>query len=189
MTPTPDRPAPESPRPKHFRRVMTPIVVVVAVLYFLIDALFLPVVHRCAEWLGRFRLFAGLAAWIASLGPYQTLALFLVPLIVLEPVKPVAVYLFARGQVTYGALVLVIGEVLKIAIVERLFHIGRDKLMTIAAFAWAYDFVKRRLDYLKALPAWQAVVRLGKRIKRPARRSWLRLRAGIRAMHAERHED
>ena len=29
-------------------------------------------------------------------------------------------------------------EVLKITIVERIFHIGRDKLMTVNAFAWAY---------------------------------------------------
>src|SRR5262249_49320328 len=104
-----------------------------------------------------------------------TLALFLVPLIILEPVKPVAAYLMASGRVRYGVAVLVIGEILKITIVERLFHIGRDKLMTIAAFARAYSFVTRWLAYLKSLPAWQATMRHVQAVKAAAHAMWQRL--------------
>ena len=50
-------------------------------------------------------------------------------------------YLVASGQFKLGMLVLVVGEILKITVVERIFHIGRDKLMTIKAFAWGYNFV------------------------------------------------
>ena len=50
-------------------------------------------------------------------------------------------------------------EVLKITIVERIFHIGRDKLMTVNAFAWAYNFVSWWLTWIQALPPWQAVKR------------------------------
>ena len=114
----------------------------------------------------------------------SAIVLFLVPLILLEPVKPVAAYLVATGHVVYGVTVLVIGEVLKITIVERLFHIGRDKLMMIPAFAWAYNFVVGWLAYLQALPAWQAVLRHVRPIKAAARRTWLRVRAQLHGLLA-----
>ena len=70
------------------KRVLVPVVAFVATLYFLIDALFLWFLRPIADWLGRLRILEGIRAWIQSLGPYPTLALFLVPLIILEPVKP-----------------------------------------------------------------------------------------------------
>lgn len=151
------------------RRVLTPVVAVVAILYFLIDALFLWFLRPITNWLGRLRLLEGVRDWIRSLGPYPTLALFLVPLIILEPVKPVALYLLGTGHVLAGTVVLVIGEFLKITLVERLFHLGKDKLMSIAAFAWGYGFVMRWLGYLQSLPPWQAVMRRYRLIKVRAR--------------------
>lgn len=89
--------------------------------------------------------------------PYPTLALFLVPLVLLEPIKPFSAYIIASGHIIFGVLVLGLGEVLKITIVERIFHIGRDKLMTIKAFAWIYNFASEWLTWLQALPPWQSV--------------------------------
>src|SRR4051812_38767537 len=57
-------------------------------------------------------------------------SLFAVPLIVLEPVKPVGLYLIASGNVIDGTVLIGVGEIAKITIVERIFHAGRDKLMT-----------------------------------------------------------
>jgi hypothetical protein len=82
-----------------------------------------------------------------------------VPLVLLEPVKPVGVYLMASGHPVQGVAIMAVGEVLKITIVERIFHIGRDKLMTIRVFAWAYTVIMGWLAWLRALPAWQAVLR------------------------------
>ncbi|HEX2652927.1 MAG TPA: hypothetical protein VHN11_04675 [Xanthobacteraceae bacterium] len=152
------------------RRVASPIIAVLALLYFLIDALFLSFIRPIAEKLAAWNIFYRMGAWIRSLGPYQTLALFLVPLIILEPVKPVAAYLFASGHFTNGFIVLVVGETLKITIVERLFHIGKDKLLTIPAFAWAYHLVVQWIEYLKSFSAWQAVMRQVHAIKLTARR-------------------
>jgi hypothetical protein len=57
-----------------------------------IDAAFLSAVRMIIRSLARalsgLRIFKALAAWLASLGPYPTLVLFLVPVIILEPVKP-----------------------------------------------------------------------------------------------------
>jgi hypothetical protein len=156
-------PARSVARPMTFRRaakgVLKPVVIVLATLYFVIDALFLMLVRPVANWIGRLAIFPRLRAWIQSLGPYPTLALFLIPLIILEPVKPVAAFLIGTGHYVFGTVVLVIGEILKITIVERLFHLGRDKLMTIKAFAWTYNYIMGWLAYLESLPPWQAVMR------------------------------
>jgi hypothetical protein len=77
----------------------------------------------------------------------------------LEPIKPVSAYLIASGHFMSGASALVLGEVLKILIVERVFHVGRPKLMKIQAFAWTYHFVVGWLAWLQALPPWQVVKR------------------------------
>jgi hypothetical protein len=163
-------------------RVFAPVAAVLAFLYFLIDALFLPPIRLLGRWLGGFSAFARLGEWIRTLGPYQTLALFLVPLIILEPVKPVAAYLAAKGHYTRSIAVLVVGEILKVTIVERLFHVGRPKLLTIPTFARIYDYVMAWYAWFEALPPWQAVLRRVRAIKAQARATWLRMRAWVRAV-------
>ena len=70
-----------------------------------------------------------------SLRPYPTLLLFIVPLIVLEPVKPVAALLVANTNAALGLSALVIAEILKLVFIERLFSVSRTKLMSIPAFS------------------------------------------------------
>jgi hypothetical protein len=144
-------------RPKKLKTIFKPLVIVVAALYLVIDALALSVLKPLLKKIAKLRLFAFIARWIASLSPYATLALFLIPLILLEPVKPLSAYLVASGQFKFGMFVLVVGEILKITIVERIFHIGRDKLLTIKAFAFVYDFVWGWLTWIQTLQSWQAV--------------------------------
>jgi len=103
------------------------------------------------RWIARVSEQLRITAWIRSLGPYSSLALFLVPLIVLEPVKPVSVYLMGSGHSTEGLLVLIIGEALKILFLERIFQITRPKLMSFRWFAWAYGKIQRVFAYLMAL--------------------------------------
>ena len=144
---------------RRVKRILGPVAAVAAVLYFLIDAVFFAIIRPIARAIGRLRLFEPLVAWLSRLGPYPTLALFLVPLVVLEPVKPVALYLIATSHMASGVLLIAVGEVLKITIVERLFHFSRDKLMSIRAFAWAYNWVMAGVSYFQAQPLWQAVSR------------------------------
>jgi len=70
------------------KSVFKPVVVVVAAVYFVIDALILAALRPLLKRILHLGLFQWIARWIESLSPYATLALFLVPLIVLEPVKP-----------------------------------------------------------------------------------------------------
>jgi len=173
------RPRPPVPR-RGAGRVFSPLVAILAFLYFLIDALFLPPIRLLGRWLGGFNIFARLGDWVRTLGPYQTLALFLVPLIILEPVKPVAAYLATKGHYTRSIAVLVVGEILKVTIVERLFHVGKPKLMTIRAFAWIYNYVMAWYAWFEALPPWQVVLLHVRALKTQARAAWLRVRAWFR---------
>jgi hypothetical protein len=155
---------------KRVRKALKPVVIAFAVLYFLIDALFFALIKPLGTWLSKFRIFARVGSWVRSLGPYSTLALFVIPFIVLEPIKPVGLYLIASGRVIDGTLVIGVGEVLKITIVERLFQVGRDKLMTIPAFARCYEFVMSWRAYLETLAVWQAMLRWVQAIKERAHR-------------------
>src|ERR1700712_58779 len=110
-------------------RIIKPLVVVLAAIWFLADAIFSTIAHPLARWIGEHWVLVRLRRWIRSLRPYPSLALFAVPLIILEPVKPVAAYLAATGSIELGLAVLVVGEILKLVLVERLFCLNRDKLM------------------------------------------------------------
>nr|WP_249812636.1 hypothetical protein [Bradyrhizobium sp. 141] len=110
-----------------------------------------------SRWIERHFVFERLRTWIRSLPPYGSLALFSVPVIILEPVKPVAAYLAATGQVLSGAMTFIVGELLKLVLVERLFHLTRDKLMRIPAFAWAYGKFAEVRAWIQATEAWRVV--------------------------------
>jgi hypothetical protein len=147
------------PRRIHVNRILKPSVVLLAAIYFLVDAVFMSVARPLANWIEKHWVLKRLRGWIASLRPYPTLALFAVPLIILEPVKPVAAYLAATDQVAWGMTVLVVGEILKLVLVERLFSISRDKLMSIPAFAWCYGKYRLAKDWLESTEVWQMVRR------------------------------
>jgi hypothetical protein len=142
-----------------------------AAIYFLVDAVFMIVARLFANWIPEHGIFGSLRAWIASLRPYPTLALFAVPLIVLEPVKPVAAYLAGTGHITTGMIVFVVGEIMKLVLVERLFSVSRHKLMLIPAFAWMYGKYLLAKERLESYEAWQAT-RLWRRIAQEAVRSF-----------------
>jgi hypothetical protein len=135
------------------------IVFIIAALYFALDAIFATIALPIARWLATQRIFARLHRWILSLGPYPTLVLFLVPLIVLEPIKPIAAYLAGTGHMMHGLLLLTVGEILKLILVERLFCVSRDKLLSIPAFAWAYGKYSAAKAWLTSLEAWQLALR------------------------------
>jgi hypothetical protein len=139
------------------RRILTPFIVVAAFLYFLLDLLFGVFLRPINRWLARLRIFEAIRKFIESLGPYATLSLFAVPWVLLEPAKLVGVFLLALGHHTQGTIVIVVGESLKILIVERIFQVGRPKLMMIPAFAWTYNYIIGWLTWLGSWPAWIAV--------------------------------
>jgi hypothetical protein len=142
---------------RRVNRFLKPVTYVLAATYFVVDVAFVSVAKPLSNWVAKHLALRKLAAWIRSLRPYPSLALFSVPVIILEPVKPVAAYLAATGQIVSSVLTLIVGEVLKLVLVERLFSLTRDKLMKIPAFAWAYGKFRQAKAWVEATDAWRAM--------------------------------
>jgi hypothetical protein len=84
--------------------------------------------------------------------------------------QPLGFYLIASGKVIDGSVLIGVGEVAKITIVERIFHAGRDKLMTIPAFAWCYEYAMSLRAYFETLAVWQVMLNAVRSLKERARR-------------------
>jgi len=138
------------------RRIGRAILYGLAAVYFVIDLVFLSFIRPL-----RRRLFGGgrLHDWVEGLNRYVALSLVLVPLAILEPVKPVAFYLTAKGHVFSGGTVLILGEIIKLTLVEQMIEITKPKLMSFHCFTWAYGHWAAVMDRLRSIEAWQAVRR------------------------------
>jgi len=148
-----------------FGEAVKPVLFVVAAIYIAVDELFSFATQPIVSWLARQDFAQRLHRWITSLPPYPALAFFLVPLIILEPVKPVAAYLAASGHFAAGAVLFVGGEVLKLVLVERLFLLNKRKLLSIAAFAWCYHYISALRGWLEATAVFRASRRIARRIE------------------------
>lgn len=147
------------------RRLWKVLAYVAAAIYFIADVLLLSLVRPIPRWLESNFPMPKVRAWIRTLPPYLCLALFSVPIIILEPVKMVAAYMAATGQLIWAAVTFVVGELLKLVIVERLFELTKTRLMKIPAFAWAYNHYARARAWVMETGAWKAVRFLGLSIR------------------------
>ena len=125
------------------------------IIYFIADFAFESVAVPLSRWMGQLQILQPLNAWIAGLRPYPALALFSVPVVILEPVKPVGAFLVSEGYIVEGALTICAGEILKITLVERLFRLTRDRLMQIPAFAFLYRRWIRFHDWVISSEIWR----------------------------------
>jgi hypothetical protein len=72
---------------------------------------------------------------IQQLGPYQSLALILLPILLVEPLKVAAVFVAGEGHWLAGTGILVAAYATSLVFVERLFKVVKPKLMTMNWFA------------------------------------------------------
>jgi hypothetical protein len=131
------------------------------------------------EWLRALAVLAGverieaqLVAFLARLGPYPTLAVFVVPAIAILPLKIAALALIAHGHVIGGLVVIFLAKTLALGVSAFLFDHCRDKLLTIDWFARFYALVLR-------VRAW------AHDLVEPAKKKVIALRDALRARLAE----
>ena len=107
---------------------------------------------------------------IRALPPYAALALFLLPTLLLLPVKLLALWLIGQGKVVAGTVVIVAAKIVGTAIVARLFALTQPALMQLAWFASVYrrwaGWKDALLARVRASWAW--------RTARAARHRWKR---------------
>jgi hypothetical protein len=167
------------------KRILKPLIWLFACVYFLVDAVLLPIATLISNWIGEHRMLCSLRRWIMSLRPYPTLLLFAIPVIVLEPVKPLALYWIGTGHVHVGVAAVIVAELLKLVLIERLFHISRDKLMSIPAFAWGYGKYRVAWEWAMSMEAWQRIRRFSRIAQYTVRRYVRELRASPRRLSSQ----
>jgi hypothetical protein len=72
---------------------------------------------------------------IQQLGPYQSLVLMLLPLLLVEPLKLVALVIVGKGHWLTGSGMLIGAYTASLLCVERLFRAVKPKLLLIKCFA------------------------------------------------------
>ncbi len=107
--------------------------------------------QRLLARLGRWPVLRQIEAAVVRLPPVLALALLLLPMGLLLPVKLAALWLMGQGQPWLGLLVILLAKLLGTALVARLFVLTRPALLRMPWFAALYA---RWLPWKEALLAW-----------------------------------
>jgi len=91
------------------------------------------------------------AAAIRHLPPAATLMVFLLPILVLLPVKIVGVWMLAHGSWLGAMATLAVAKVLSMGLMAFIFDVTRPKLLQLRWFRWLYDHVIVWLEKAHAL--------------------------------------
>jgi hypothetical protein len=131
---------------------------------------------RAMAWIARWPPFAWIERRIARLPPYAALAVFLLPTLLLLPVKLGALWLVGRGHAMLGLAVIVAAKVVGTALLAHLFHLTQPALMRLEWFARLYKrwsvWKAALLVRVRASWAWRA----GRAVKRRLARRFARWR-------------
>lgn len=135
---------------------------------------------QAVAWLARYAPVARIEAWIAALPPYPSLLVFALPSALLLPLKFVAMWLLANGQMVAATGLFIGAKVVSTALVARLFTLTQPSLMRIVWFARAYNWFIPWKDafFAKIRASW--IWRYGRMVKSRAkqltRHAWERIR-------------
>lgn len=165
------------------RRILRPFWVVIALLFLLEAWLWdhlAPVVARAVDLVPWGRLKDWIRRTIETLPPWAALAVFVVPFVVLLPLKFLEVYFLASRQWLAAGLVLVAAKLLGVGVTAFVFDATRDQLLQMAWFArlyawflwaraWAHAQIEPVRERLRALMWLMQPQRAGKFLRRVLR--------------------
>jgi hypothetical protein len=129
---------------------------------------------RLLGLLGRLPFVAWLERRISALPPVLALLVFLVPALMLLPVKVGALWLIGRGRALAGLVVIVVAKVAGTALVARLYMLTQPQLMRMPWFARAHARWIVWKEGVMAVVRQSAPWRLARTIKRRLQRWWRR---------------
>ena len=136
------------------RRLTRPLLILLA-LVFLFEAWLWRHLERIVGTVVAFIPLHAVKTWLATaiarLPPGATLLVFVIPFIVLLPLKFLAVWLIVQRQWFGAVMVLILAKLLGLGITAFIFEVTRPKLMQLGWFRWLYEWVLRWLDWAHAL--------------------------------------
>jgi len=156
------------------RRVLRGLLLVLAAVVLFIEEWGWRPLTACMAWLAKWPPLARLEAAIGRVSPRWALVLFLVPAVLLFPVKLLALWLIHQGRAALGLVVIVVAKIVGTALVGRLFMLTEPKLMQFAwfarALAWWRTTKARVKAIVRASAAWRGAQALRRRVRIVLRR-------------------
>ena len=142
------------------RRIVTPPLMLVAALVLFFEEWLWQGLKSAMAQLGRLPLLRRVELWITQLSPGPALALFLLPSLLILPVKLAAVWFMLHGRALTGLMVIVAAKVAGMALFSRIFVLCRPALLTVPRFRrfhdWLLNWSARLHAFMDSIPAWQA---------------------------------
>jgi hypothetical protein len=161
------------------RRLLRPLLILLA-LVFLLEAWLwehlAPIVAFVVARIPLKALKAKIATWIEGLSPAATLVVFVVPFILLLPLKFLEVWLLARHEWIGAIVTLVVAKLLGLGVTAFIFDVTKPKLLQLAWFAklyqrvlfwlaWAHELVEPFKRRLKSMLRMFAPRRAGRTLR------------------------
>jgi hypothetical protein len=138
------------------------------------------------DWLAKRPIWGLIERAIRRLPPWAALLVFLLPSVLLFPVKLLALWLVASGQKLAGVALILIAKVVGTAIVARLFTLTQPALLQLEWFArlyrWLVPWKDAWMDAIRVSWPW----RVGRVIKRRVKRATSEAIRAIRAWFVAR---
>src|SRR5437763_8228988 len=126
------------------RRALKPLWILLA-LVFLLEAWLWehlrPLVAAVVNVIAWDKLKARLAALVEKLPPWAVLIVFVVPFIVLLPLKFLEVYFIVHRQWVAAIFILVLAKLLGLGVAAFILVVSKPKLLQMAWFRWFYQLV------------------------------------------------
>ena len=126
------------------RRLLKPLWVLLAII-FLIEAWLWdhlePIVEKVVAWIPLRQLKQWLSVHIGALSPPMTLIVFIVPVILLFPLKLAGLWLLAHNYWISAVIVYAFAKFAGLGITAFIFDVTRQKLLQMSWFAWVYERV------------------------------------------------
>ncbi|WLI87959.1 hypothetical protein Q4S45_14555 [Massilia sp. R2A-15] len=165
-------------------RLLSPLVYLGA-LILLLEEWFWDLGLRLVRLIAGWPPLKALERHIVALPPYAALAAFVLPALLLLPVKIIALIAIASGHPISGIAVIVVAKIGGAALVARIYFLTRPTLLTLAWFErWHTRFIDIRdrwIARLKATDAYRRVSMLSALMRGAARTFFARLRPRVKS--------
>jgi hypothetical protein len=136
------------------RRLTRPFLIPVA-LVFLFEAWLWdhlrPIVAWIVGWIPWREFKARIAAAIERLPPAAALLVFLVPVIVLFPLKLLGLWMLAHGSWLGAMGTLLLAKIVSMGVTAFIFEVTRPKLLQLRWFLWLYQHIMAWLEWAHGL--------------------------------------
>jgi len=136
------------------RRLLRPLWFALAVI-FLVEAWLWDHLKPVVAWIVARISWRELRAWIVAfierLPPYATLLVFLIPVVLLFPIKLLGLWLLANGSWFGAVATLGLAKIVSMGVTAFIFEVTRPKLLQLGWFRWTYEHVLTWLAWAHAL--------------------------------------